>query len=709
MITISFDEQGTFENTHLHEHLFIAGLLFDDFGFSDETETERKRIYRYHKKICDLTGTAYPADLHVKPDKSNIDQVKLTKTLVNRTLGYFLKNGVYYDPEDTGSEPDDLEMNPRKGKYYLFMKLRSEKGRKDLIDPDSSILIRDSYASNLYIHMVEEILEEVLLCNPFIKNIQEVFFDLPTRTVYQINRSEQYEKLDHLRLKRLDPSAEEEKFMIGNSDIYRTSVEQAIKNAKKNIQATEFRVFPMTYENNNGNRQSFLHLSDSICSLIGFNPSSHKPGQWIFDANRICNELVGSDRSLVFAYDEADVYWQKAYKALEDKHLYEAFNLICDGEKCGSSMAKYYAEVWYPHIERRVASCDDLAALEEAAKKLQASTYSTIKDQGRLLCCFETLQKAVEPFEKQKEAEKTVFALYDAGFAAYNHTGQSEKAIACREKSFAVSAGQDIRQVLRMRNRLAVAYCDQLNFKEALNTVNGTIQYEQMISTMRMEMDEGDSFKAAEEGKALSQRGQIYAFMCNNEAENDFLNALDLMESDKDNYLITMSYLLQYYLDAENKEKYEKYAKIYFESDDLYEQFTNLINKGCDDKCSLSLKFSLYIFVRAIWAFYRDFTNSPLKTALLNIESALVNRKKEAAKEIGGHPWELIYKYLAFYAYSSGNTSKAKDYIRKSRLVLNDGGKIIEQIKEESQKQYERLVKGEQIIDPKSPLTYMYR
>ena len=66
MITISFDEQGTFENTHLHEHLFIAGLLFDDFGFSDETETERKRIYRYHKKICDLTGTAYPADLHVK-------------------------------------------------------------------------------------------------------------------------------------------------------------------------------------------------------------------------------------------------------------------------------------------------------------------------------------------------------------------------------------------------------------------------------------------------------------------------------------------------------------------------------------------------------------------------------------------------------------------------------------------------------------------
>ena len=302
-----------------------------------------------------------------------------------------------------------------------------------------------------------------------------------------------------------------------------------------------------------------------------------------------------------------------------------------------------------------------------------------------------------------------MFALYDAGAALFNHTGQPQKAMECRKKSLAVSKGQDISQILRMRNRLAVSYCDALNFEEALKTVNGTIDYEQMIRDMQTEMSIDDSFKDVAEGRALSQRGQVYAFMRNPEAEKDFLTALELLGESEDDYLITLSYLLQYYLDIKEKEKYEKYAKIYFNSDDLYEQFTNLINEGCGENKRINLKFSLYIFVKAVCEFYRNTEDRQLNTALLDIESALSSRKKEAKNEIGGHPWELIYKYLAFYAYNAGKPSKAKNYIQKSQSVLKDAGEIIEKINAETLKEYERLTKGEEIIDAGSPLTYMYR
>ena len=710
MITITFDEQGDFENTHTGGHVFIAGFLYDDFGIVKETENERKRIYRYYSRVCEKAGTQYPSDLHVNNAGDNRSQVALTKTIVNRTLGSFLKDGVYLDPEENDTQADSLGMNARKGRYYLFMKLRSEKGKKELLAQDTSRLMKDSYASNLYIHMAEEIIEETLLYNPFIEKIDEVFFDLPTRlAVTDACQAAQYKTLGHLDFQRINEEVGDGKYQIGNADIYRTAFDLALKNSDKNIQVKEFNVFPIQYKNNNGNMQSFLHLADSLCSLIGYQPSDEKPGEWISEVRHRFNDLAGHSRNLVFAYDETDIYWQKAYKELKSNHLYEALSLVFEGRKCASSMVPYYTDTWYQLIVNRIISCKDLPVLTQAAEKLQESTYSGSIDQEQLLECFEILEKAIVPFENQKEAAGALSALYDAGAAAYNHTGQPEKAIACRKKAVAASKGQDISRSIRMRNRLAVAYCDQLEFEKALETVSSTIEYEKMITEMQMEMNEDESLRTPSEGRALSQRAQIYAFMRDERAEADFLEALDQLSYNEADYLITMSYLLHYYLDTENREKYEKYAEIYFRSNDLSTQFKNLVNDGAGKETRINLKFSLFIFVKAIWTFYRDSLGSQLKTALLNIETALVNRRKEAKDEIGGHPWELIYKYLAFYAYHINSRSKAQDYIEKSQTILNHAGDIIEMINANTLEEYERLKNNEDIIDPDSPLTYMYR
>lgn len=121
MITITFDEKGSFENIHSEqEHVFIAGFLNDDRGIQNETSNERERIKRYYKAVCQTAGTIYPVDLHV--DHGNSTSVAKTKQTVRKTLGSFLKDGVFIDPENPGAV-NRLGMDERKGKYYLFAKV----------------------------------------------------------------------------------------------------------------------------------------------------------------------------------------------------------------------------------------------------------------------------------------------------------------------------------------------------------------------------------------------------------------------------------------------------------------------------------------------------------------------------------------------------------------------------------------------------------
>ena len=710
MITITFDEQGDFENTNANGHIFIAGFLFDDLNQPSETDNERKRIYRYYKAVCEKAGTSYPEDLHVNHAGNNHDAVRRTKIIVNRTLASFIKDGVFLDPQDPDSLPDLLGMDKRKGRYYLFMKLRSEKGRKDLLGSKTSTLVKDNYAANLYIHMAEEVFEQTLFNNPYIPGIDHVYFDLPTRMAKaQGTKKDQFKYLNYREFKDINPNVASDLYQIGNADVYRTALDLALKNTDRQIKTEAFRVSPIRYSDNSGNSMSFLHLADSVCSLIGFEPKEEQPSDWIFEVKKSFKELSGHDYNLVFAYDDADVFWQKAFSEYQNGEFYEALSLIYDGKNCGSSMIPYYSQVWWHYLEDKMASTDDLKLLNRAAEKLQELTYTASINQEKLLYSFDVIHKAAAAFIDNSDAKNMLFALYDAGAAAYTHTGHAEHALEYRRKSLKFSKGRNFGQVLRMRNRLAVSYCDQLNFEEALKTVNDTIEYEKTISDLQILMNDDDSFRTLSEGRAFSQRGQIYAFMHNPKAEEDFLQALDILSDYQGDYLITMSYLLHYYLDTQEKEKYEKYAAVYFRDSDLYNQFANLIHDGVGKDSRINLKFSLFIFVKAIWTFYTDAVNAQLKTALLNIESALVNRNKDAANEINGHPWELIYKYLAFYAFSQNSKAKAQDYIEKSQSILRNAGEIIEKINACTMNEFERLKNHEEVIDPESPLTYMYR
>ena len=177
--------------------------------------------------------------------------------------------------------------------------------------------------------------------------------------------------------------------------------------------------------------------------------------------------------------------------------------------------------------------------------------------------------------------------------------------------------------------------------------------------------------------------GQAYAFLRKKEAENAFQKALENMgEINSPNYLITASYLLHFYLDMKMQEPFEKIAAQYFaEKKGLREQFSYILsegNKGIQGR--FSMKFALYVFVRGIYTFYMEKLSEKMLQRLLNVEREAEKTGKEAARQLSGHPWEIIYKYLALIAYDKGYKEQAQRCMEKAETAVRNQGMIIDMI-----------------------------
>ena len=69
-----------------------------------------------------------------------------------------------------------------------------------------------------------------------------------------------------------------------------------------------------------------------------------------------------------------------------------------------------------------------------------------------------------------------------------------------------------------------------------------------MEGSMKKQIFKDERYESLNHAIALSQRAQIYAFMEDSRAEDDFLMALETMDPETPDRLITESYLLHYYI-----------------------------------------------------------------------------------------------------------------------------------------------------------------
>ena len=114
------------------------------------------------------------------------------------------------------------------------------------------------------------------------------------------------------------------------------------------------------------------------------------------------------------------------------------------------------------------------------------------------------------------------------------------------------------------------------------------------------------------------------------------------------------------------------------------------------------MKYALYVYVKALYVFYLDEIPSKLLNKLKTIEKSLCDVSKKAEKQINGHPWEIIYKYVALILLSKECFVEKDMYCERLKNMFCESEGLIKDIYSES------LLQIKKNNSFKRKYTYMY-
>lgn len=565
--------------------------------------------------------------------------------------------------------------------------------------------------------MAEDVIERLIFHNPVISEVGKVHLDLATRRVIlqgddRLSRMGDYERLGFKAVQRDSENSKNKisEYILTNPDNYRTAIErEMIDCGKQEIMIDQIGVKSIYYEHERQG-MDFLYLADAVCSYLGFKPEGNKQAQWIECFNKRARQINRNTKNLIFGYDEVDDYFKRAWAYLEDEDYYRALSTSYDGSKSMGSMASYYENNWFPQIQTRLKEAGNVSAFSMAIKKYRESILNNNLNQDKLIYIYNALEKMsghIQFGNRKDEAE--LYGLYDAGVSAFTHIGDSQNAKECFEKCKKYAEYISTERFIRTRNKMVVFLCDTLAFEEALTIADENVTYQELLTEIKREIF-GEAFSdALGHAISLSQRGQVYAFLGDKRAEKDFLDALAIMDEETPDRLITQSYLLHYYIDQNEKEKYESLAKDYFGvKTKLVEQFNYLVKEGAKEKkARFSLKFALYVYIKALYVFYLDGVPEKLLNKLKDIEKSLTNVSANAMKQINGHPWEIIYKYIALIMLKYNEEELAAKYVGRVKDFSENMGEILKEISENGIQTYESALNEQKKVTEKK-FSYMY-
>lgn len=295
MFTYALDEYGDFEGLkNTNKPIYIGGVIYDDHSIRREEVIERKRIKAYYKSVISEAASianctsnfSYPEALHSNGDADrDRNVVRPVKEIVKSTLAEFIRRGTYkgnkLQYEDRNGTLRDFQ--DRNGEYYIFIILKSDQGMTRLLSQNANILAKDDYASNLYFHMADELISRLIFNNPLIDDIQEISLDIATRRSALLeNNSRLFKEYKKQGYKAEQAEDGKYQFRLTNPDIYRTVIAKAILEAEQpNIKIINFNVKSIGYHEWNSKGMEFLYMSDSICSVLGFEYRRNQHCEWL--------------------------------------------------------------------------------------------------------------------------------------------------------------------------------------------------------------------------------------------------------------------------------------------------------------------------------------------------------------------------------------------------------------------------------------------
>lgn len=689
MITFAFDESGYFEHRDSDETILIGGILYDDKGDPEDSENERARLIAFYQSICDQVGAVYPKHLHSNPyDNSNERAyVRNVKTGITDQLPEFLQKGTIFNGRS-------LNAVERAGEYFLFVFFKGKNGKTSLLKSDLNMLSKDDFASNLYIHMVEESINRTIFHNPML-DVTSVNFELTSRVAVidsgSSEKEQEYADLGH----HITPDSSRlpvSKFFLTNIDVFRTAIErEMLYSEKQSLGVKEISVKSIEYLNGNKD-MAFLYLADVFCSFLQYKLYRVKESDRVDKICRLVTALTGRDMNLVFIYDDIDTWFDKAIRACETKDYYHTLSFIYEGMNSNSLYCEYYNKSWFPCIEDILSRETDFSMFSVALDYLNAYAHSNRIDQRKLMFIVNGLRKIaghiVFPSEEDK---KTLFVLYDIAASACNHMGYGDQAEENAKAAQKYIQYTDTGSIIRQNHKKVVTLCDSLKTPKALALAETTCDCAESLYKLRQKLIGDTSSLSTEYSIALSQLGQVYGYLRDDKAIDVFKKSLSLNTPGTQNYKITQSYLLHFYIDNRMQIPFDRLMQEYTEgTTDHRLQLRKILEMGSPKNGYLiSVKFALYCYIKGLYTFHLSDISEELMSDLCDPDMLLKNAGY-IGFALAGHPWQLIYKYLAFIFYKKGEPDKA-DSLMKTGNSCAAGGDIIEVISTFGKAQYADL------------------
>lgn len=393
------------------------------------------------------------------------------------------------------------------------------------------------------------------------------------------------------------------------------------------------------------------------------------------------NRLESHMRNLFFYHDNVDYYYSKAAVAEAKGDLFESLQFLYDGHySFTGSVKRYYSKKWFPIVERQLINDHSKEEIRQAIATAQGYRYHQIDNNvvpEKLLYIVDKLGKASETVgvDPQDWAD-----LYDLYISAYHLTGNPEQAVIYYEKYVKYEDQLNRDEVILTKNRMIPVYNRMFKYKkaealgyeilgiernESSRNIIARIQAFLSGNTEKKITDQIDQpISRSTVYKVLGSLGLTYSYMNDRKAEDCFIPVIDNDMIPKASILISLSYLLHYYIETGDKNKYEQYAPEFFgNKSNLSNQFRYILNTLKNDDIADTLRYSLFVYIKAFYRFYKeDRANTKILKKLIKISDVISNEIDDPillSNYTTGHPWEIIYKYASLLSIYYGDMKLA--------------------------------------------------
>ncbi|MCD8509313.1 MAG: hypothetical protein LRY73_05145 [Bacillus sp. (in: Bacteria)] len=650
MITIALDESGSFENRSAIN--LVGGLIF-----KGDYETEKQEIESFFERECNELGLQYPKDIHAVDSSYRTEIQQKGNILKGKVKEYIQENGNY---------------------QFLFI-LRSRNEREDY--KNISNLVNDKVASNLYEHMVTQLLVNCLFYNTYHQGEKDIVLELATRTVPVSNSDtdtiHMYKQLGY----RFNEGGSRHWFYLIDKSTFKNALALKMMDSriKREIDVTQY-ISSINYHKQLKDEARpttpFLYLADLACDIIRETIDPKVDDFGVEQFSHKAQQLTGNEL-LFWAYADIDQLWNDLYSSFEEKDFISFLEIAYELRKNASDFRDYYEKNWLSKLENqlmKIFNPDKIGIYVNQLRFHLAKERQAISKQSpsvtKAIYIGNTLQSTISEWERTNGKfviQKDKYQIADMMLGAYNHRGDITNAQLQFETCKLLRNHVPPQDFFGTKLNVAQMHANSFDFQGALDSLERSERflelYKEITKDIAEEMGYGDSELGNPLlGKIRSSFGQFYSFMRKKEeALTYFTKALKEFEKGSLDEKITVSYLLHMALDSRDRELYDTYVETYLGSKDVVEQFELIFNREYKDS------YQLFLYVKSLNVFYQEEGKLLRKQLTKNVKEILQLNKFD------GHPWELIYKHVAIWLYHFyGNSSWVYECIdRMNRIITN--------------------------------------